>query len=146
MTLTHHSDSLRGRQSIAHLETHLCLLAHYNAELFIFTCSSPIDIPVIMCEVGQGFHFPCLFLLFSPSVCSHYILFQQSPIPSLPCCCSPFFCHSFKVSVQTYHCNVSLPHLFPPHSAHTLSLCLFFIVHSVHKTSLFQPTPHQFLV
>ena len=73
-------------------------LAHYNAELFIFTCSSPIDIPVIMCEVGQGFHFPCLFLLFSPSVCSHYILFQQSPIPSLPCCCSPFFCHSFKVS------------------------------------------------
>ena len=51
------------------------------------------------CPWCQGWGWPWLLssLLFSflSSLLYHYVLYRQSPTPSIVCCCSPFSSHSF---------------------------------------------------
>ena len=85
---------------------------------------------------------------FLSSLFSHYILYLQylqSLTPSIFCCCAPFSCDSFQISLNAVlpsHSWSSLPPFFLRLLAS--DLCQFFISHSFHMTGPFQPTPHQF--
>ena len=58
----------------------------------------PLVVADIRGEVGCGY---CWFFVFSflSSPFCHYILYQQSPTPSIFCCYSPFSSQSFQISL-----------------------------------------------
>ena len=75
-----------------------------NKELLhLICCCSPLVVPVIRGEVGHGY---CrlLFIVSFFSLFSHYVLYHQSPTPSIFCCCSPLSSHSFQI-----YFNIVLP-------------------------------------
>ena len=95
-------------------------------------CYSPLVVPVVRGEVGRG---SChLFFVFSflSSFFSHCVLCQQSPTPSIFCCCSPFSSHFFQISLNavlpSHSRSSSLS--FSLHFLGICSLCQFFISHS----------------
>ena len=80
---------------------------------------------------------------FLSSLFSHYVLYQQSPTPSIFCCCSPFSSHSFQTSLNKVLPSPSLSPS-PPFSFTfwASDLCQFSISHSFQKNGPFHPTPH----
>ena len=63
-------------------------------------CCTSLGVPVDRGEAGHGY---ChLFFVFSflSSRFSHYVLYQQSPTPSIFSCCSPFSSLSFQISLN----------------------------------------------
>ena len=101
--------------------------------------------PVVRSVVGRDF--PRLFTSSSlSSRFSHYISYQQSPIPSI--CCS-FLSSSPALSrfllMQSAHHTTDLPASFIAFLSFC-SLYQFSISHSFHNIDLFQLTPRHFLL
>ena len=84
--------------------------------------------------------FPLSFLL--PLTLSHYVLYQQSPIPIL------FFSRNLpplSMSLLMQSLSQFRPS-FPLHYLGSYSRCQLFIYHSFQMTGPFQPAPHQCLL
>ena len=86
------------------------------------------------------------FLEFSFLTFSHYILYQQSPIPSILSSCSPFSSHSFQTSLNavlpSHSLSSSSP--FPLHFLGICSIFQFFILNSsisTYSSPFFQNFP-----
>ena len=85
------------------------------------------------------------FLIFQ-SLQAPY-LNQESPIPSIRCCCSPFFSHSFHISLNAVPPPITIywypwPPFSEPHPGHLLSLPCVHLSLFTYDYRLFQPTPH----
>ena len=114
----------------------------------LICCCSPLSVPVVR---GEGDHGYChLFFVFSflLSLFSRYVLYHQSPTPSIFCYCSPFSSHSFQISLSPVLPLHSWPSS-PPFQSTFWAICSlfqFFYTYSFHMSSPFQPTLHHFLL
>ena len=71
----------------------MLIRTHLVCKFAAYCCFPPVA-PVVRREVGHG---PSrLFVSFLSSCFSH----QQFPTASIFCCCSPFFSHSFLISLN----------------------------------------------
>ena len=75
-------------------------------------CSSPL-VPVVRGEVGEGYCHPFFVFYFLSLLFCHCVLYRQSLTPSIFCCCSPFFSHSYQIFLMavlpSHHRSSSFP-------------------------------------